>query len=241
MSTQAFHGLGSLSELFGSTQRILFSTQDSISKANNILNKQYKDKKDEKWNNNSIIDLETSIEYNIVVLSRNLNSLSSLLELEGGNKRDLWLHRIQSLKEQFNENKKLFHHWKQEMKQFQIREELFHNENNNNINNNSTNKRIHTNAIDSQIRTQESLIRSNNMINELQSMTNNALESVRSQGNFLKSARKRALDVMNTLGLSNSLIKMIERREGINAIITYACMIFTFLVIIFTYYYFRRK
>ncbi|EPS61252.1 hypothetical protein M569_13546, partial [Genlisea aurea] len=47
-------------------------------------------------------------------------------------------------------------------------------------------------------------------------------------------AQRKALDVLNTLGLSNSLLRLIERRNRIDKWIKYGGMALTvFLVIVF--------
>jgi Golgi SNAP receptor complex protein 2 len=66
-----------------------------------------------------------------------------------------------------------------------------------------------------------------------------ALSSLHTQRGHLKGAHRRALDVLNTLGLSSSLMRVIERKEGVNAAITYGCMVLTVCIVIFMYVYYR--
>ncbi|XP_053681116.1 probable Golgi SNAP receptor complex member 2 [Anopheles nili] len=65
----------------------------------------------------------------------------------------------------------------------------------------------------------------------------NVLDGLRSQRETLKGARKRILDVGNTLGLSNQTMKMIERRLVEDKYVLYGGMIIT-TVIIFLIIYF---
>lgn len=43
----------------------------------------------------------------------------------------------------------------------------------------------------------------------------------------------------NTLGMSSSLLKIIERTDHWNALLTYGCMVLTLVIIGLAYYYFR--
>jgi hypothetical protein len=51
----------------------------------------------------------------------------------------------------------------------------------------------------------------------------------------------QVLDVMNTLGVSNSLIKVIERRQTMDLVWMFVGMIVTIVVLAVTWIYFRRK
>lgn len=49
---------------------------------------------------------------------------------------------------------------------------------------------------------------------------------------FVQGAQRKALDVLNTLGLSNSVLRIIERRNRVDQWIKYAGMILTFVIVI---------
>jgi Golgi SNAP receptor complex protein 2 len=51
----------------------------------------------------------------------------------------------------------------------------------------------------------------------------------------------QVLDVMNTLGVSNSLIKVIERRQTMDLVWMFVGMVVTIVVLAVTWIYFRRK
>lgn len=55
-----------------------------------------------------------------------------------------------------------------------------------------------------------------------------------------QNAHRKALDVANILGLSSSLLKIIERKEGVNAWITYGCMVLTVAIVLFVYFYIKH-
>ncbi|CAA2969970.1 membrin-11-like [Olea europaea subsp. europaea] len=52
------------------------------------------------------------------------------------------------------------------------------------------------------------------------------------QRDHLKRAQRKALDVLNTLGLSNSVMRLIEKRNHVDWWIKYAGMVLTIIVLI---------
>nr|CAG4650575.1 EOG090X0GIP [Sida crystallina] len=66
------------------------------------------------------------------------------------------------------------------------------------------------------------------------------LDGLRSQRNVLKKAHRRLLDVTNMMNLSNTVMRMIERRSSQDKFIFYACAIVTCLVIMWAFWYFRH-
>lgn len=48
----------------------------------------------------------------------------------------------------------------------------------------------------------------------------------------MQKAQRKALDVLNTLGLSNSVLRLIERRNRVDQWIKYAGMALTIIVLI---------
>ncbi len=60
--------------------------------------------------------------------------------------------------------------------------------------------------------------RSTAAVDDLEAHGANLLGSLSSQRERLKSAHKKVLDVMNTLGVSNSLIRVIERRQTMDLV-----------------------
>ena len=57
---------------------------------------------------------------------------------------------------------------------------------------------------------------------------------------IIKSIHRRILDVGNTLGLSKSLMKMIDNRQFVDKLITYGGMIFILLVIFLVWYFYKK-
>ena len=109
---------------------------------------------------------------------------------------------------------------------------LFHNFDKNNTNDDEK-------LIDLYTKEEESLQNSLKMINNYTEMGIHTLESLNNQRSTLKMAQTKLLDVLNTMGISNTLINVIRRKEGSNATLTYSCMILTIVIICAALYYFR--
>ncbi|KAF7457593.1 v-SNARE family protein [Cryptosporidium felis] len=95
------------------------------------------------------------------------------------------------------------------------------------------------------------LIREKAIWQESHIAIDHALEQARSivlklknQNRMLKSVRKRALDVASRLGISHSLLSTIERRNLVDQLLVYGCILFTSLIFIslylFVHYIYRR-
>jgi len=65
------------------------------------------------------------------------------------------------------------------------------------------------------------------------------LDSLRDQHGTLKSARKKVLDIMNTLGLTNTVMRLIEKRGGQDKIIFWIGVVITCIVMYLTVWYVR--
>jgi hypothetical protein len=84
-----------------------------------------------------------------------------------------------------------------------------------------------------------SLNSSNRLADEIISTGNAVLSSLSSQRDQIKKTRTKILDVMNQLGLSRSLIRVIERRMWSDNMIMYSGMALTLIVCGLAYWYFR--
>lgn len=63
------------------------------------------------------------------------------------------------------------------------------------------------------------------------------LESLRDQRNTLKGAQRRIMDIANTLGLSNTTMRLIERRAHEDKYILFGGMVITLLIIVLVIIY----
>ncbi|XP_027343417.1 membrin-11-like [Abrus precatorius] len=65
------------------------------------------------------------------------------------------------------------------------------------------------------------------------------LSSIHGQRERLKSAHRKALDILNTVGISNSVLRLIERRNRVDQWIKYAGMLLT-VIFLFTFVLWRH-
>ena len=79
---------------------------------------------------------------------------------------------------------------------------------------------------------------SNRMLDEFAAMGVGALESLHRQRTSLKEVHRRVLDIGNSVGLSSSLLRLIERTETFNACIVAAGMLVTCSVVAVVWWYY---
>lgn len=77
-------------------------------------------------------------------------------------------------------------------------------------------------------------------VDEMTAMGKAVLESLKSQRGILKKARRKAIDLANVLGVSSSVIRMIEKRDYGDRIIVFVGMFLALLVLAFLYYVVSR-
>jgi len=74
-------------------------------------------------------------------------------------------------------------------------------------------------------------------IDELIDHGHAVLQNLRFQHGTLKGARRRALDVLNQLGLSNTVLQFIEQRTQEDKVVLFGGMAITTLLLVFIYYW----
>jgi len=85
---------------------------------------------------------------------------------------------------------------------------------------------------------QESLTRVNSHLDSILNQGAEIMEGLQHQGASLKNVKKKVLDVMNTLGMSTTVIRMIERRGQGDKMILIGGMILTcvFMILVIKYF-----
>ncbi|KMT06003.1 hypothetical protein BVRB_7g164890 [Beta vulgaris subsp. vulgaris] len=84
---------------------------------------------------------------------------------------------------------------------------------------------------DDEARAMQSARNSSRMIEDAYSTGVAILSKFSEQRESMKSAQRKLLDVLNTVGLSNSVLRLIERRNRVDTWIKYAGMILTFVAL----------
>jgi len=106
------------------------------------------------------------------------------------------------------------------------------------------NRRFTTNSedtsinIDYSLQHQRSLHNANRGVDDLLNQGYATLGNLRDQREVLKKTRTRMLNFLNTLGLSNTVMQLIERRAYQDKFVLFGGMIVTVCIIFFVYMYF---
>ncbi|CAD5120462.1 DgyrCDS9029 [Dimorphilus gyrociliatus] len=82
------------------------------------------------------------------------------------------------------------------------------------------------------------LLNANNQVDQLIDTGTAIMISVRNQYSSLKTAKQKILDVTNMLGLSNTVMRLIERRTHQDKFILYGGMIFCLIIFFLIWKYF---
>lgn len=92
--------------------------------------------------------------------------------------------------------------------------------------------------IDHALQHNQQLHNANRGMDELLSTGSNVITNLREQRVTLKGAQKKILDIANTLGLSNTVLRLIERRTYQDKFILYGGMILTCIIMYLVWRYF---
>ncbi|KAB7495675.1 Golgi SNAP receptor complex member 2 [Armadillidium nasatum] len=87
--------------------------------------------------------------------------------------------------------------------------------------------------MDHELRHHSKLQEANRNIDELLGAGGSILSNLREQGSILKGAQKKVLDLANTLGLSNTVLRLIERRAIQDKYILYGGMVVVLICLYF--------
>ncbi len=92
--------------------------------------------------------------------------------------------------------------------------------------------------IDAALQQNNSLYSAHRGMDDLLNSGSSILGNLREQRDTLKGARKKMLDVMNYLGLSNTVMRLIEKRAYQDKFILYGGMILTIIIMFLVWKYF---
>jgi golgi SNAP receptor complex member 2 len=85
-----------------------------------------------------------------------------------------------------------------------------------------------------------SLLRSSKMVNEYLVLGQDTLGDLVGQRERLKSIQRKTFDMLNYLGLSNTLLKNVEKREDIDKLIVFSGMFVVCMVLLAIWWFLRR-
>lgn len=92
---------------------------------------------------------------------------------------------------------------------------------------------------DADVAENSSLNHSSRLMNDYLATGKETLENLLSQRERLKSVQRKVFDILNYLGLSNTIIRVVERRDSVDKWIVYGGMALILILLIFVYCYLR--
>ena len=95
--------------------------------------------------------------------------------------------------------------------------------------------------MDSLLAERASAVHSAALLDEYTAMAGSVISSLKAQRSTLKSAHKRALDIVTSLGLSSSLMRVIERRTTADKILVYGGMLCVLVLVAVVYWMMANK
>jgi Golgi SNAP receptor complex protein 2 len=199
----------SIVELFPKSRKLAYDTKQQLSQVQNGL----------------LCPSELFI--SLDELSRQLDLLETLLNKELPAQREIWNRKIVELREDASSTRR----------QGQLYDRMV--SSGNELMARRRKNRTNNGDVDEmQQLTEEgdSLMTSHNMMNDLLASGQASLSSLVGQRQRMRWVSRKMYDIGNKIGLSNSTMRMIERRDATDAYLVFGGMIVTLLVIYFLYF-----
>ncbi|XP_031101591.1 membrin-11-like [Ipomoea triloba] len=227
-------GGGTLSELFQSSRRLLLKTRDGLEKLERF---EYSSSSVafSSSSNAASLGLDSS-DHLFDAVRKDITQIQSLCSemdrlwrsIPAKSQRDLWKRKVEQVAEEADSLKdsldKYYLRNQRRIQEARERAELLGRANGNSS---------HVLKIfDEEAQAMQSVRSSSKMMEETLATGAAILSKYSEQRDRLKRAQRKALDVLNTLGLSNSLLRLIERRNRTDKWIKYAGMVVTIIILV---------
>ncbi|KAL6507088.1 hypothetical protein OROHE_021987 [Orobanche hederae] len=222
---------GSLSELYSSSKHLSLKVRDALERLERL---EFTSTSSSSLSSSTAV-VSGSSDDQATMIRRDINQIQSLCadmdrlwrSIASKPQRDLWKRKVEQVNEEadsFRASLDKYQSRRQKrIQESQERAELF----------GRTNGDSHVLKIfDEEAQAMESVRRSSKVLDDTFATGVAILSKYSEQRDHLKRAQRKALDVLNTLGLSNSLLKLIERRNRGDKWIKYAGMALTVVVLI---------
>ncbi|XP_010509417.1 PREDICTED: membrin-11-like [Camelina sativa] len=219
MASGSVGGGGSLSEVYSSAKRILLKARDGIERL-------------ERFESSSMDspDLASSVKRDITEvrsLCSNMDALWRSIHVKS--QRDLWRRKTEQVGEEAE-------YLNQSLEKYMLRNQrkMLEAKERADLLGRASGEGAHIMQIfDEEAQAMNSVKNSKRMLEESFSSGVAILSKYAEQRDRLKRAQRKALDVLNTVGLSNSVLRLIERRNRVDTWIKYAGMIATLVILYF--------
>mmetsp|Transcript_58265 Transcript_58265/g.114617 ORF Transcript_58265/g.114617 Transcript_58265/m.114617 type:complete len:208 (+) Transcript_58265:133-756(+) len=103
-----------------------------------------------------------------------------------------------------------------------------------------SNRNIEAGDVEAELAENSSLQKSGKMLNEYIAVGQETMSNLVSQKERLKGIQRKAFDILNSLGIANSLMKAVEGRDAVDKWIVYGGMLFIIVLIVLVYIYLAR-
>ncbi|XP_010248212.1 PREDICTED: membrin-11-like [Nelumbo nucifera] len=216
----AVEGGGTLSEIYSNSKRLLLRTRDGLERLERL-----------EFSSSTGVDspeLSFSIKNDIAQIQSLCVEMDRLWRsVPSKPQRDLWKRKVEQVAEEADSlkeslGKHLLRHQKR-MLEAKERAELLQRANG---------ESAHVLRIfDDEAQAMKSAHNSSRMLEEAYFTGVAILSKYAEQRDHLKRAQRKALDILNTVGLSNTVLKLVERRHRTDKWIAYTGMVVTIIVV----------
>ncbi|XP_054818224.1 membrin-11-like [Prosopis cineraria] len=216
---------GTLSEIYQSAKKILLRTRDGLERLERL---EY---------STSTAGMDTELAFAVKKDITQIQSLCAEMDrlIAAKPQRDLWKRKVEQIAEEAESlreslDKYNFRNQKR-MTEARERAELLGRANGDSA---------HILRIfDEEAQAMQSVRNSSRELENANALGESILSSIHGQRERLKGAQRKALDIINTVGISTTVLRLIERRHRVDQWIKYAGMLFT-IIFLFAFIFWRR-
>ena len=182
------------------------------------------------------LNIQSQISQHLNALARELHELERLLPTEGAARRSVWRRKIVELQEESASQRAALARFtsiaRQRQREAEERSALFERR--------RENGDQHTISMDNLLKENANIRQADAQLDALTSNAYAVLSSLGQQRSSLKGIERKVLDFANTLGLSNNVMRTIERRQLVDKFIIYGGMLMTLALLWFVFVHLRR-
>ena len=194
-----------------------------------------------------IIQTSTSLSRDMHSKLRELQKVSQQIESqwrilvvqENSSKRDIWKRKVEQVVEECDQFRVSLERFKSRETRRQAeerdREELMQRVTS------DDEFRLLVNQYDAEAGAKMSLQRSGGMVDDLLAHGASVLGALGEQKERLKGAQHKMLDLLNSIGVSASLLRVIDRRQRMDAMLVYGGMLFTVVLLLIIWLFSGKK
>jgi len=177
-------------------------------------------------------NLQMNVKEGLDDLSREVQLLDGLADKENGTRKDMWKKKVRGLSDDCDSFRLSFSkHMKKygNMDEQEVRASLFA----------GVDQRRSLNRMETLDHERNAIRQSTLLIDNYTEMSRQSMKSLKEQKQTLKASHQKALDVLHQLGLSRTLMKLIDRTDFRNSCLVFFCMLVTVFIFGVTWYYIR--